>query len=505
MTSAYSVNSRPTCVSAKPEPASKAAVNWLATLKTGTAGQPVVLTPYANVDMAALAHQGLNADIRSAYSTGDAVASSVLGRTFTPQIAWPAGGNANLSVLTDLSAAEHIGTVVLNSSEMPTPASDGFEPDDAVTTVRTGAGTTMNVLLSDNTLTSVLAAGDTSSGVQSAATEFAVSQRFLAETAMIAAEAPDAARSVVVAPPQDWSPSLALADDLLTDTTSAPWLKPATLSSLTTAPDTQRKATRQPPPATQESPGELSRDYLNQVSSVGAQLDGYKSILYNASLTYTRALDEALSATESSAWRGAGAAQGQALTGRLLAYLANTESKIKIVTSSSVPMGGSSGQVPVPVQNGLLHQTIKVRLNVSVENTPDRSSQLTVGKFQDLLILQPGETVTVRLPLSSAPPGSTLLDLSLSSADGRSLPVSASLSVQSTWYGRAILFLIAGAIGVLVLSSLYRGVRRRLRDDAHLVNEEADPPGSVETGSTARHPTEAPDDLADARPWADDA
>jgi hypothetical protein len=67
------------------------------------------------------------------------------------------------------------------------------------------------------------------------------------------------------------------------------------------------------------------------------------------------------------------------------------------------------------------------------------------------------------------------------------------------------LFLIAAAIGVLVLSSVYRGVRRWLRDDSHVADEEAEPPGSVVTGSSARHPTEAPDDLADARRWADDA
>jgi hypothetical protein len=80
------------------------------------------------------------------------------------------------------------------------------------------------------------------------------------------------------------------------------------------------------------------------------------------------------------------------------------------------------------------------------------------------------------------------------------------LTVQSTRYGRAILFLIGAAIGVLVLTSVYRGVRRWLHDDTHLVNQEADPPGSVMTGtSDAQHPTEAPDDLADARRWVDDA
>ena len=78
--------------------------------------------------------------------------------------------------------------------------------------------------------------------------------------------------------------------------------------------------------------------------------------------------------------------------------------------------------------------------------------------------------------------------------------------MASTRYGRAILILIAAAIGVLVLTSVYRGLRQWLHGDTHLLNEEADPPGSVVTGtSDALHPTEAPDDLADARRWVDDA
>jgi hypothetical protein len=507
MTRGYQVGSTPNCTGIPPKPPSKAAASWLSAVKTVASAEPAVITPYANVDMTALVRQGLNADLAGAYAAGAAVARSVLGAGPRPEIAWPAGGSADLSVLTDLATAEHVKTVVLNSGEMPPADTAVFEPDDAVSSVQTGAGITMNVLLSDDTLTGVLSAGDTSSGYLSPGTEFAVKQRFLAETAMIAAEAPDSARSVVVAPPDDWSPSQALAGDLLGETVRAPWLKPATLSSLTTAPDTQRKVSRQPPPALRKSPGELSRGYLNQVRSIGADLGRYKSMLYRAKPSYLQALDLALFAAESSGWRGGGTSQGLALADDLSDYLSNAERKVKIITSTrEVPMGGSSGQVPVSIQNGLLHQAIEVRVNASAVNTPDRPSQLTIGRFRDLQIIQPGEVVTVKLPVSSAPQGSTVIRLSLTSADGKPLPVrETSLTVLSTRYGRAILFLIGAAIGLFVLSSVYRAVRRWLRDDSHVVNEEADPPGSVVTGTSARHPTEAPDDLADARRWADDA
>ena len=127
-------------------------------------------------------------------------------------------------MLANLATAEHVNTVVLNSSEMPpTDAGTVFQPDNAVSSLRV-AGLPMNVLLSDDTLTGVLKAGDTSSGSLPKATEFAVRQRFLAETAMIAAEEPNSARTIVVAPPEDWSPSQTLASDLLGETTTTPWL-----------------------------------------------------------------------------------------------------------------------------------------------------------------------------------------------------------------------------------------------------------------------------------------
>jgi hypothetical protein len=508
MSSRYQAGGQPNCAGASSEPASPAAASWLTALRKVTAAQPTVLTPYANVDMTALVHRGLTQDLAAAYQLGDAIGDSVLHGTFGHDIAWPAGGTADQSVLTNLAAAEHIGTTVLTSSEIPYLASAGkFQPDDAVTSLRV-AGLPMKVLLSDSTLTGVLRAGDTSSGRLSKSTAFDVSQRYLAETAMIAAEAPESARTIVVAPPYDWSPSRALAGNLLDETASAPWLTPAPLASLSSAPDTQRGVARKQLSSNKKSPGELSADYLNQVRTAGTELAGYKSMLYKPSAGYVRFLEEAMIATESAAWRGNGASRGENLIDSLTSYVESAEKKAEIITSAQVPMGGSSGLVPFTIQNGLQQKTIQVRVIVSVDNTLGRTSQLTVGRFQDLLIIPAQQTRLVKLPVSSAPQGSTSIHVSLAAADGTPLPhiKHQQIIVLSTRYGRAILFLIGAAIGVLVLTSVFRGVRRRRHGDSNPVSEEADPPGSVVTGtSETRYPTEAPDDLADARRWVDDA
>ena len=504
MTKAYQVASGSGCSPAPGQPASKAARAWLSTLSGITSAQPTVITPYANVDVSALVHSGLTADITSAYKTGEAVADDVLHGSFRPLIAVPAGGTADLSVLTNLATAQHIGSVVLDSNEMPPTSSTVFE-DDAVTRIRTASGVPMTVLLADHVLTGILAAGDTSSGALAPGTQFAVSQRFLAETAMIAAEAPDSERSIVVAPPEEWSPSATLASDLLSETTAAPWLRPTALDRLASAPDTERGTSRQPPPTNRDTPGELSSGYLNLVALADTELGVYKDLLYQASSSYIEGLDQALIATESSAWRGRAAADGVTLTRKLRGFMSGEESQITIVAARQVPMGGSSGPVPVSIRNGS-HHPIEVRLIASVVNVPDRTSQLTIGHFQNLIKVQPGQAVTVRLPVTSAPIGPTAIQLNLTTASNQALSTPMiSLTVESTRYGRTILFLIGAAIGVLVLTSVFRGVRRRLHSDARVAPEDADLPGSVVTGtSSANHPTEAPDDLADARRWGDD-
>ena len=62
-----------------------------------------MITPYANVDMTALVHQGLTADLATAYRTGDAVADSVLHGKFGHELAWPPGGTADLSACSPTS------------------------------------------------------------------------------------------------------------------------------------------------------------------------------------------------------------------------------------------------------------------------------------------------------------------------------------------------------------------------------------------------------------------
>jgi hypothetical protein len=530
MTGPYRVGGAADCVGGTRHHGSTAAARWLSTLGTATAGQQVFVTPYDDVDVAALTHQGLDSDLRNAFSEGRSAGRSLLGRSFSPPaaggttgqgatassaIAWPADGTADASVLGNL-AVNGVGTVVLNSSEMP-PAASGYTPDDAVTSTPTSAGTNMRVLLADSTLTGILGSATSAPG-----SAFAVSQRFLAETAMIVAEDPGLARSLVVAPPRQWDPSSALASQLLNDTVSAPWLSPTTLTSLAgSAGSTSATspASHQPPPDDYVSPYELSPAYLRQVAAVGASVRLYKSILYQPSSQYLTGLDAGIAATESSAWRGSPAARraGLAMLARVGAYITAASHKVEIINSARVTLGGSSGKVPVSITNGL-PEAVQVRLQAI--GPPD--GRLTVAGYQGLITIGAESTQTVKLSVRSDTAGDTAIQLRLLNANGTPLtrdPVS--LGVQSTQFGTTLLVIIFAALGVLVLTAIARAIRRGLRDDEpapHTSDQPENQPqrpvgmpspvdgaANVERDNDAtdpRDPPEAPDDFAEARGWA---
>ena len=223
MTRRYAVGGFPDCGNAMSLPASQAARTWLSGLSQATAGQQVFLTPYGDTDVAALSHVGLDPDLIRAFADRKIGQQILRLPPASDDIAWPDGGLADSSVLGNL-AVNRIKTVVLASSVMPPAGQPPSYTPSAQATAPSGIGTRLNVLLADDTITQILHSG----GSASPGAAFATRQRFLAETAMIVAERPQLARSLVVAPPRRWNPAPGLAGDLLSETVHAPWLKPAT-------------------------------------------------------------------------------------------------------------------------------------------------------------------------------------------------------------------------------------------------------------------------------------
>jgi hypothetical protein len=466
MTRPYFTHGNAVCSERFRERPSQAAANWLTKLGTSVAGRPAFLTPYANVDVAALSHSGLDSNIGTAYRLGATVAGQILPNAFGEnstgtgdgsllKAAWPADGLADAGVLTSLAAEGGIRTAVLSDHGLSSgvPGSE-----DALAKTVNGVGNTMSLLLANSRITSLLG---TASSKPTPSSQFALTQDFLAQTAMIAAEAPSTQRALVVAPPTDWDPSPAEANALLAIThggADAPWLHPTGMSTLAAAAAKLPSTTHVPPK--QVSGAELKDDYLDQLSQVQASVSVFKDLLYKPSAAQLNSLDAALAVTQSSAWRGRGSPGGWLAMTLLGHYVSESEKKVQMIASKKILLAGQSGETPVSVQNEL-GQPIQVQV---MAITPP-GSQLRVGDFNGLLTVQAGKTNTTRIPVRSAMIGTATVQLQLATQNGSPLtwPGTAQpLSVEVTRFGRSLLLLIGGALGILVLTSAYRLRRKRL-------------------------------------------
>jgi hypothetical protein len=478
MTARYRVGGTATCSNGSTRPASVAAQAWLAGVRSVAAQQDFFVTPYADVDVAALAHRGLNTELADAFADGRSVAQAVLrrppqrppaaldgGRTgagATGLIAWPAGGIADYGVLESLAAPPtRIGTVILDSTMMRPTVS--FTPT-AVTTTPDGVYGQMHVLLADNGIEQVLAAPPGSlpgtapgtGGARSspAAAAFAREQWFLAETAMIAAQAPHTARAVVVAPPRRWNPGAGLAHALLKETVDTPWLHPASLSSLVGA-KRPSPAQREDPPSHQVSRNELNASLLRRVQRLDRQIGLLASILVQPGPRY---LSKAVDTVESSAWSNGpgGRRMARQLLRRLTAFVAGRQQQVSIVDPLRVTLGGKSGEVPVSISNHL-GQAVNVRLQVGPS-----TGRVVIGNFTHLVTVAGGGTQrTIKIPVRAAAAGATTLTLWLTTPDGRPLPGStAKLTVEATHFGTMAIVIIGIALGVFVLTAAGRAIWR---------------------------------------------
>lgn len=462
MTSPYQVDDA-NCTGTARKP-SQAAAAWLAQVKAATAHEPVLLTPYDDADIAALAPT-MSGDLTRAYTLGRTQAAKVLGRSFSPAsgqsdasmnaTAWPADGVANYTVLEHLAAKpDDISSVVLDSSVMPPEPAKSFTPS-AQTSTPDGEGGDMSVLLSDDTITRVL--GMANSGADSRAAAFSVAQRYLAETAMITAEAPNLARSVVVAPPRQWDPPPGLASQLLTESLSAPWLRTASLSQLAAQKNPSGAVVRKSPP-TATSSAQLPSSLLAQAGQLDHQAALLASLQASPDASYNQRISRAVMAVESSAWRGGGSAQanGEALAQQAEQFCASQASKLTIIGAPRVTLGGLTGSVPVSVSNNL---SFPVRVGLAAAP----GGRVTVRQPQRTILVRAGQQQIVKLQVTAQGVGSTTMQLNLVSRSGTRLPAQATVIVQATHYGDLALVIIIAALGIFLLTAAARAVRRMRR------------------------------------------
>ena len=421
---------------------------WLTKLKAATAGQPMFVTPYGDPDMSTVIGAGLAADLERSFTYGRLEAGQLLGRSLSPApagstpagqpdaaaVAWSAGEPASYGTLENLAAVDGVRSVLLSSSVFP------FEQTSVLQTLD-GSGSYVNVLLANESLTSLLGSANAGAG-----SGFATAQEFLAETALMAQEAP--AVPIIVAPPQRWQPPAGLAAQLLTETASAPWLSPASLMSLPTAKGIPTVQTPADTGAPALSPAELSK--LDSLDSAIAQLQALR-------VEPDPALYLAASTVESSAYEGRFKGAALSMIAALTSQIAAQQHGVHIIADSRVTLGGLRGTVPVSIDNRLGYP-VQVKLQLSYS----QAAETKITTAPPGLVSVPAHTAQViRLRIAETQTGSTTITMTLANRAGQVLsgrPVR--MIVQTTQVGSVAMIIGAVALGVFLLGSAARAIRR---------------------------------------------
>ncbi|MEV7966064.1 DUF6049 family protein [Sphaerisporangium sp. NPDC088356] len=428
--------------------ADQGVAQWLRRLRASLAKVPVTATPYADPDVTAVSHQGLDTATRTAIDKGASVATDLLGKEVGTATNWPVGGVIDHDALDALAVAD-VRTVLLASTTLPANPPLTYTPD-AAASLETVQGT-VNVLLADPVLSQIL----TTPGTSAPGATTLAGQRFLAETAMISAERSEESRAVVAAPPRRWNPDPAFVTTLLKAAASAPWLKPVSLSSI------------KPPKAGVPRTDLVYTDKDEQAELAKSYLAGVKKLSDRAELTATvtkdhrRVFDTALLRLTSTAWRGR-TGSASPLVKQIDSAVSERTSAISVSTGEQRTLAGKNGIVPISIRNDLQDEEV----TVGVKITSGNRRLLTIGTYETLVTISPGKTRSLDIPMTGNGDGQTKVKVQLTSESGARYGLPAEVTVRMTGYTAIVLVIVGAALTVVLAAAMLRVLRRHARRPA---------------------------------------
>ena len=476
-------------------PPSAAAAAWLAELRAAVRepATGLLALPYADPDVVALTRPGseLAGDVDQLGRLGARVAAELTGQTPMEQVVWPPAGRLSPAAL-DAALGEATAVVLDEIALAPRSASSGRTGSTAVSLSSPVSGA-LTGLVVEQGLSRLVTAGPEDPGWQGPRL---AEQRFLAETAMIAAERPGESRTLLVAPDRRGDVVPEVATGALLDSTRLPWLCPVGLTDVAAGRATCPATPAAPlpsadppgpggeiappvPPAAPASPAPpspledrgplepaeptdvaLSDDYLERVAEVDALAEQFTDdvlVPTTPAATATRArLLRARGRTESSAWRDAPRG-GRVLLDLLADEVRRLRGLVTLSTSGRVALSSSTGTITVNVSNALDQPvTVGVGLNDPIEARLTSTSTGTREVPASLAVQVPIEVAT-------RTSGQFVVRATLLDRTGRPFGEPAELVVRSTGYSRAALAVTGLGAAVLLVAAGVRIARRALR------------------------------------------
>ncbi|MGY1753975.1 hypothetical protein [Blastococcus sp. SYSU D01042] len=499
----------------------EAAGDFLGRLKAVAAVHPVVALPYGDVDLDSLAAAGLGDVVtRSLPGTPAGTAQDPLGApaevplpSATPpaggtgapagdtpapedgagariladaldveprtDVAWAPGGTLRSGTLS-LLLAGGVEQVVLGPDAVSTGGSAvglGDPTAAAALDVVTATGEGADALVADARLSEVVAGSEQLPGGPRLA-----AQRYLAELAVLTEQAdPGTEQTVLVAPPREVDAGPDGAGAMMADTTSTPWLRPASLDELDAGLPGSAELVEPADPVLLEAGG------LVAVGDVLAGRDDLAGAVEGDAATALQSFDAAVARSTSVAWRED--PDGfRAATGDVAATLQQLRSRVTLLAPAdgTYTLASSDAPLVLTVRNDL---PFAVRVLPEVRARGNRA--LSIGRIEPR-VLAPGERATLQVPTSLGQSGGFAVTATLTTPGGSPLGERVQLQVRSTAYGPISLIITIGAASLLGLLFLRRLVHFVLRRRARATGIDDGGPPVGPDGTPVAPPTRSP-------------
>jgi hypothetical protein len=463
------------------------AKQWLAELQDAVAGKEVVALPFADPDLASLAHSGTGvtgslSQLKAASDVAAITVKTVLHVTPNTDFAWPVEGAVDPSIV-KVATSAGADKVIARSDSLKEAGNLPYTPSAARPI---GGGTT--AVVADARLSTAFQ-GDL---LSASASTLAV-QRFLAQSLALNMQT-DKQRSIVIAPQR--MPTLhqarAMAEALgaLQDGT---WSQPQGLSAAAKAkPDpaatTQVRSASSYRSALRKQ--ELPRSAFQQIATTQDKLDNFQVILSDRSRVVTP-FGRAMNREMSTSWRGR-ALPASVFRQDVESHLDTLTDQVKLIEKSDTKLSGRSATIPVTVQNNLVQGVDHLVLRLSSTN----STRLEIGgnDFDERPIaVSGGHSQTVKFTTSANVNGQTTVIAQLYTEDGRKYGDPVTFDVKVTEITATVMLVIGGGVLLLVLAGFRMYTQRKRAAAREEAGEDGlDEPGEAEDGSGTPEGTENP-------------
>ncbi|MBT2490527.1 hypothetical protein J7E96_18800 [Streptomyces sp. ISL-96] len=447
---------------------------WLSDLQKAVSGRKVVALPFADPDLASLAHRGKDvpgslSHLRRATDVAATAVKSILHTEPSTDFAWPVHGAVDPSVV-DVATSAGAHNVIARSDSLH---ETGGLPYTPTATRPIGGGT--NAVVADARLSTAFEGDMSKAGNSTLAV-----QKFLAQTLAVTLQDEEKQRSVVVAPQR--LPSASQAQSMasaLHSLDAQRWSQPLDLVAAAKAKPDARATTDVPGPASY--PRSLSRQELpakafQDIKATQDKLDNFKVILTSPDRVVTP-FGNAINRAMSTSWRGS-EPKAQEYRDGVQSYLVSLTDEVQLIQKSDATLSGRSATVPVTVQNqlvqGVEHLVLRLESTKPTRLKLDGDQSVAEGQVK----IAGGHSQSVKFTATANANGPVPVTAQLYTEDGTPYGRQMEFTVDVNEFTPTVMLVIAGGVLLLVLA----GIRMYTQRKRAAAREEADGDGDGDGG-----------------------